>query len=210
MDEADFIPLSALQHYVFCPRQCALIHIEQIWQENGHTAEGHLFHKTVHAGGAKTRKGVRTETDLQIKSYKLGITGRTDAVEFKIVAGKEVLFPIEYKKGSAKNHITADSIQLCAEALCLEEMLHVTIPAGALYYGEMRRRVDVEFNNELRKKTEEIAKSVHKLFDSRETPPPCKNLNCSSCSLNESCLPAISSDYERSALYLEKLWEDSL
>jgi len=141
-DEDALIPLSALQHYLFCPRQCALIHVEQIWAEDGATAAGRLLHERVDAGGAETRPGVRTERGVALRSWALGVAGRADVVEY--VGKPPRPMPVEYKRGKPKAH-RADEIQLCAQAICLEEMFGVVIPEGALFYGQTRRRQRVAF-----------------------------------------------------------------
>lgn len=207
MEDSEFIPISALQHFIFCPRQCALIHLEQAWAENQHTAEGVIFHKAAHSGKSKIRGSVRTTTDLQIKSVRLGLTGRSDAVEFEGDGDDRVPYLVEYKKGNKKNHLEADSIQLCAEALCMEEMLGCAIKAGALYYGEARHRVEVVFDEKLRSKTEKTVDSVRELFKNGVTPPPLALPHCAQCSLNEFCMPNVTARGDESSRYLQSLWE---
>ena len=149
MSEDDAIALSALQHYLYCPRQCALIHVEQLWAESRHTAEGRLLHEKADKPKAERRKGVRTVTAMPLADTRLGITGIADVVEFHHGPQGERAFPVEYKRGRPKAH-RADEVQLCAQALCLESMLGQPVEAGALYYGEARRRTDVRFDDELR------------------------------------------------------------
>ena len=187
--EEDFIQVSALQHYAFCPRQCALIHIEQLWDENRATAEGRIMHERVHEQDHESRRTVRIEYGLPLRSLKLGLTGKADVVEFHRIS-KDLWqpFPVEYKRGKPKlDH--CDLIQLCAQAMCLEEMLSVSIPNGAIFYGRTRRRFDVSFGDTLRKETEEAAKKTHQLIASRITPPPVYEKRCKSCSLMEECIP---------------------
>ena len=148
------ILLSALQHYVVCPRQCALIHMEQIWTENEHTAAGRLLHESVHSGETRLRDGVRIVTDLELHSTRLGLRGKSDAVELHRDGRRWRPYPVEYKKGSPHGDCLADSIQLCGQALCLEEMFATSIPEGALFYGTPHRRTLVRFSPELREKTE--------------------------------------------------------
>jgi len=137
--EDDLIPISALQHFVFCERQCALIHIEQAWTENRLTAEGRLLHERVHDQGGESRAGVRIERGLPLRSLRLGLVGVADVVEFHPLSeGGWRPFPVEYKRGKPKRN-ACDEIQVCAQALCLEEMLGVRIPAGALFYGKTHR-----------------------------------------------------------------------
>jgi CRISPR-associated exonuclease Cas4 len=169
--EEDLIPLSALQHHLFCPRQCALIHVERLWAENALTAEGRLAHEAVHAPKGERRKGVRTVTAMPLRSTTLGVTSVADAVELHDTAGGLVPFPVEHKLGRPKAH-RADEVQLCAQALCLEEMLGVPVPAGALFYGRTRRRQDVAFDEELRALTRRVADEVRALLAAGCTPPP--------------------------------------
>ncbi len=187
MDEDDAIPLSALQHYLFCPRQCALIHVERQWQENQLTAEGRLLHDRVDQGGRDSRNGVRTVRSLPLRSLRLGLVGVADAVELH--GPERAPFPVEYKRGRPKAH-RADEVQLCAQALCLEEMFGATIPAGALFYGESRRRFPVVFDPPLRRLTEDTTAAVRAMVQSGRTPPPVyESRACDSCSLLEACRP---------------------
>ena len=187
--EDDLIMLSALQHLVFCQRQCALIHIEQIWDENRATAEGRIMHERVHEQDHESRGNVRIEYGLPLRSLRLGLVGKADVVEFRrLDKGSWQPFPVEYKRGKPKvDH--CDMIQLCAQAMCLEEMLDVSVPNGAIFYGRTRRRLDVSFDDNLRKETEEAAKRAHDLIDSGITPPPVYEKRCESCSLIGECLP---------------------
>ena len=198
--------LSALQHYLFCPRQCALIHVEGIWNENFLTASGRQLHERVDRRGGETRKDVHLATALRLTSARLGLTGIADMVEFHRqetscdgdgtcvavrLSGRSGFwrpFPVEYKRGVPKSH-RADEVQLCAQALCIEEMLDVSIEAGALFYGETRRRTDVVFDTGLRSLTEDIASKVHKLIRDGETPPPILSKGCKACSLFDQCRP---------------------
>lgn len=184
MDEADLIPLSAMQHYVFCPRQCALIHIEQVWAENRFTAEGKLLHERADEPSREQRKGVRIVRAVPLRSLALGISGIADVVEFRPDP-----YPVEYKRGKPKAH-RADEVQLCAQALCLEEMLDVHIPEGALFYGQNRRRQIIAMSAELRTLTTRIATETRQLIEGLRTPPPEYEMRrCLSCSLIEICQP---------------------
>lgn len=186
MEGDDFLPLSALQHYLYCPRQCALIHVEQEWEENALTAEGRLLHERVDQPGRGRRDGVRVLRSLPLLSRRLGLSGTADVVE---VRGRQP-FPVEYKRGRPKSH-RADEVQLCAQALCLEEMLGVPVPEGALYYGEERRRTPVPFDDALRALTEETAAEAWAMVASGQTPPPLHDARkCGRCSLAERCQPA--------------------
>jgi CRISPR-associated exonuclease Cas4 len=187
--EDDFIMISALQHYAFCERQCALIHIEQVWDENRATAEGRIMHERVHEQDWESRGGVRIEYGLPLRSLRLGLVGRADVVEFhRLGKNQWQPFPVEYKRGKPKvDH--CDLIQLCAQAVCLEEMLTVSVPAGAIFYGRTRRRLEVSFDDSLRMKMEEAAKKAHGLIASGITPPPVYEKRCEGCSLMPQCLP---------------------
>ncbi|WBV41603.1 CRISPR-associated protein Cas4 [Pseudoroseomonas cervicalis] len=140
--EDGLIPISALQHHLFCPRQAALIHVEGLWAEDSATAEGRLLHERVDAGGAETRPKVRVVRGIALRSFALGVTGKADAVELR--GRPPVPYPVEYKRGKPKAH-RADEVQLCAQAICLEEALGVSVPEGALFYGTTRRRQVVSF-----------------------------------------------------------------
>lgn len=185
----ELMMISALQHYAFCPRQCALIHIEQIWQESGRTAEGRIMHERVHDESHESRGDIRIEHGIPLRSRRLGLIGKADAVEFHRQGnGSWLPFPVEYKRGKPKAD-DCDKVQLCAQAICLEEMLSMTIPAGALFYGETRHRLDVAFDEALRRETEEAARRTHDLIASGRTPPPVYEKRCESCSLMAECLP---------------------
>ena len=190
MEAADaedaLIPLSALQHYLFCPRQCALIHVEQIWADNAATAEGNLLHERVDAGGGQTRPGVRTARGIHLRSLALGVSGRADVVEF--VGKPPQPFPVEYKRGRPKPH-RADEVQLCAQAICLEEMCGVPVPEGALFYGAARRRTGVMFDATLRSLTARVAADAKAMLAANRTPPPVNTPGCKACSLRDACQP---------------------
>jgi CRISPR-associated exonuclease Cas4 len=187
--ESELIPLSALQHYVVCPRQCALIHLEETWIENERTAEGRMEHERVDRGGLETRSGVRRAYAVPVRSLRLGIAGRADVVEFHALpTGGEQAFPVEHKRGRPKVG-DEDRVQLCAQALCLKEMLGTLVPAGALFYGRTRRRTEVAFTDDLRRRTEAVAAEVRRLFEARVTPAPPAVAPCGSCSLLPECRP---------------------
>lgn len=196
--ENDLLPLSALQHLLFCKRQCALIHIEQMWEENRYTAEGRILHDRVDSGRGESRKDVRLAFSVPLRSLRLGIVGKADVAEFhrhKSASGKTgrvssrwCPFPVEYKRGRPKKK-DWDRVQLCAQAICLEEMLSVEVPKGALFYGKTRRRVDVVFDAELRRKTEDASRRLHELIGSDRTPPPVYTKVCDRCSFLDLCLP---------------------
>ncbi|MEA1970028.1 MAG: CRISPR-associated protein Cas4 [Thermodesulfobacteriota bacterium] len=187
--EDDLIPLSALQHLIFCERQCALIHIEQAWAENLFTAEGRIMHEHVHAEERESRGKIRIEYGMPLRSLRLGLIGKADVVEFhRREDGFWQPFPVEYKRGKPKKN-NSDKVQLCAQALCLEEMMAVPVPDGALFYGKTRRRFDVVLDDTLRRLTEETAMHLHELIESGRTPRPAYAKKCDSCSLAGMCLP---------------------
>lgn len=184
--EDALVPVSALQHYLFCPRQCALIHIERIWTEDGATAEGRILHERVDGGRSDRRRGVRTVRGIALRSFTHGLAGKADAVEFSEQG--EAPYPVEYKRGRPKAH-RADEVQLCAQALCLEEMFDRPVTEGALFYGQTKKRLVVPFDAELRALTIRIAGDVRAMLTSHQTPPPHAMLGCKRCSLAAQCRP---------------------
>ncbi|MHB2026311.1 MAG: CRISPR-associated protein Cas4 [Elusimicrobiota bacterium] len=211
--EADLFPLSALQHLAFCERQCALIHLEGAWAENVFTTEGRLLHEKVdNQGDFETREGERIARGLPLRSLRLGLVGKADVVEFHPVAqggavldglsGKWRPFPVEYKRGKPKRD-RRDEVQLCAQALCLEEMLKTGVPAGALFYGRLRRRTQVEFDASLRKETEFLTEGLRELIAAGVTPRAVREPKCDSCSLLEICLPEANSQKLSARRYLD-------
>lgn len=191
MDDEDLIPISALQHFLYCPRQCALIHIERQWAESRHTAEGHLLHERADQPSIERRKGVRTVTAMPLVSLGLGITGVADVVEFHLKLSDEQAFPVEYKRGSPKAH-RADEVQLCAQALCLEAMLNCSVPTGALFYGQTRRRQEVVFDNDLRTLTCQVIADTRLMIVSGHTPTAhYEAKRCDACSLIDLCQPRL-------------------
>jgi CRISPR-associated exonuclease Cas4 len=211
--EEDLLPLSGLQHLQFCERQWALIHLEQTWMENRLTAEGRILHERVHQSESEGRPGIRIVRGLRLHSLRLGISGQADVVEFHQSAAGAIslpgraglwrVFPVEYKRGRPKAD-ACDEVQLCAQALCLEEMYGASIDGGALYYGEPRRRTEVVFSSGLREQTEELAGRMHELYRARRTPPPIFAAKCESCSLRETCLPKAISQRPTVAAYLAR------
>mgnify|MGYP005840566327 CR=1 FL=1 len=182
-------PVSALQHLVFCERRCALIHLESVWAENSFTAEGELVHENVHTLGDSSVHGVRHVTALPVRSLKLGLTGQCDLVEFSLDSnGIEVPYPVEFKRGTPRRG-ECDEIQLCAQALCLEEMLRVSVPIGAVFYAAIRRRKEISFSPVLRSRTFDAVARLHALLDSGQTPLRPFEQKCKSCSLIEHCRP---------------------
>lgn len=205
--EADFIALSALQHYVYCPRQCALIHLEKIWVENSYTAEGREMHDRVDNGETSFRDGVKTTRSNPLRSNTMGVSGLADVVEWHRIGKHVHPFPVEYKRGKQKKH-DADKVQLCAQAICLEEMLSCTIPCGALFYGQTMHRLDVDFDTTLRSKTRETAQAVHDLFKSGKTPLPTFGAKCRQCSLIEQCMPKVLDRSHSARRYMENLYRE--
>ncbi len=183
-EEDALIPLSALQHYLFCPRQCALIHVEQLWAEDGATAEGRLLHERTDAGRPDRRQGVKILRSLAIRSATLGVTGKADVVEMH----GETPYPVEYKRGRPKTH-RADEVQLCAQAICLQEMFATQVPEGALFYGETRRRTAVAFDAGLRTLTRQVAADARAMIAAQNTPPPVYTPACEKCSMQDICRP---------------------
>ena len=216
--EEDFLQLSGLQHFAFCRRQWALIHIEQQWRENLRTVEGDLLHRRAHDEQARERRGdILILRGLSVASAALGISGKCDVVEFRAdpggisLRGEEGLwvpFPVEYKRGSPKPH-RADELQLCAQAMCLEEMLCCTVSEGAIFYGETRRRTSVFFSRELREQVKAMLEEMHQLYRRGYTPKVRRSRSCNACSLKELCLPALMKENDVNA-YLRQAMEVEL
>lgn len=198
--EEDMLALSGIQHYSFCPRQWALIHVERQWADNVLTMEGDLVHKRAHDQGIREKRGdLITIRGLDVHSYSLGLRGQCDVVEFVAddegvpLAGEQGLWrvvPVEYKRGKSKR-IDADRLQLCAQAFCLEEMLCCDVREAFLYYGSTHSRERVDLTPELRSEVVRLADEMHRLFASRHTPYPKKSKACASCSLKDACLPGL-------------------
>ncbi len=211
--EDDFIMISALQHYVYCPRQCALIHVEDAWSENLFTVRGNLLHEKVDTDTYETRGAVRTVRGLRIHSFKYGLVGRCDAVEFRSKKssghavpnlsgsesnGRETLkrfqgdnmevLPVEFKSGKPKEDVS-DKVQLCAQVFCLEEMLNTKISKAAFFYGKIRRRNVIDIDEELRTQAENIIASVREIVSKKILPPAVYEQKCRNCSLQQICQP---------------------
>lgn len=188
--DTNLVPLSALQHYLYCPRQCALIHVEQAWAENRFTAEGRVLHEATAEAGNERRRGVRVVTAMPLVSRRLGVSGIADLVEMlKGEDGRWRPYPVEYKRGKPKAH-KADEVQLCAQAMALEEMFGVELTEGALFYGETRRRVGVPLDEGLRQLTTVVAVSTRALIASGSTPAAVYDKRkCTACSLVDLCQP---------------------
>lgn len=178
------IMVSALEHYSYCPRQCALIHVEQTFDENLYTLRGRAVHENVDIESSHLKETVRCERALPIWSEQLGLVGKADMVEFH----GNVPYPVEYKSGKhrAGHH---ESLQVCAQAICLEEMLGVTVEKGAIFWHASRERKEVVFTADARSKVEEVAIAVHRMIAEKIVPPPVNDKRCRDCSLKESCMP---------------------
>jgi CRISPR-associated exonuclease Cas4 len=192
----DALPISGLQHLAFCPRQWALIHLEQVWVENVRTAEGRLLHERADLPGESRRASVRTVRGMWLRSERLHLTGRADIVEFRPAP-----YPVEYTRGKSKPN-DCDTVQLCAQALCLEEMLQSKIERGAIFYGDPRRRLEVDFTPELRARTEELVATMHRLYRSGVTPAATPGPYCRNCSLVDVCLPEATSHNDVAARWV--------
>ena len=214
--DPDLLPLSGLQHFAFCRRQWALIHIENQWQENLRTAEGHLLHRRAHDEAARERRGnTLILRGLPIVSHTLGLSGQCDVVEFHLTPegvplrgeeGRWLPFPVEYKRGRPKEH-RADELQLCAQAMCLEEMLCCAVPVGALFYGEPRRRTAVEFSPELRQMVRDFSEEMHQYARRGHTPKAKPTKSCNACSLKDLCLPQLTRRGSVSAYFKQAMEE---
>jgi CRISPR-associated exonuclease Cas4 len=228
--ENDLLPLSALQHLLFCERQCALIHVERLWAENRLTVEGKQLHEKAHEGPDDRRGGLYTLRGLPLRSLELGLIGVADVVEVEAPApaaaappAKERLFellkgesgrgwritPVEYKRGVPKKD-DSDRVQLCAQAICLEEMLDTKIPGGALFYGTRRRRTEVDFDSTLRELVAVSARRLHELLSAGRTPPGRKQAKCDQCSLAELCLPGLPTRRTSASAFTEEAFREHL
>jgi len=191
----DYLMISALQHYAFCPRQCALIHIEQVWEENLYTLRGQRVHDKVNVPEHELIEGVRVERAMPLWSHTLGLTGIADVVEF---TADDTPYPVEYKAGSKKAR-DADEIQLCAQALCLEEMLNRPVSRGAIFHHSSRRRREVAFDDALRSQVYQTIVDLRALLAQTVLPPPVADARCRDCSLLEACMPHALEDFPQSS-----------
>jgi CRISPR-associated exonuclease Cas4 len=202
------VPISALQHYLYCPRQCALIQLEQIWTENTLTAQGRLMHQRADEPRSGGRRGTRTVTAMPLSQPALGIHGIADVVEFTGHGEDSVVMPVEYKRGRPKQH-RADEVQLCAQALCLEHMLGRRIDRGALFYGQPRRRHEVALDDELRTLTLRVIADVRAMFSAGMTPTATYDAaRCDRCSLLADCRPRLLSSGRSVRQWLERRLKD--
>lgn len=215
--QEEYLQLSGLQHFAFCRRQWALIHIEQLWRENLRTVEGQLLHRRAHDESQRERRGnLLILRGLAIQSPTLGVSGVCDVVEFHAspqgvpIHGEEGLwlpYPIEYKRGKPKSN-QADELQLCAQAMCLEEMLCCSIQEGALFYGETKRRTVVSFDSALREQVVSLLQEMHQLYRRGYTPKCKPTKSCNACSLKELCLPKLMKKQNVSAYLRSAMEED--
>lgn len=201
--ERRWVPISALEHWIYCPRQCALIHVEQSFDENLFTIRGSRFHTRVTSGITTIDGDTVTRRDLPLWSDALGIRGRADVVEFRDGSP----YPIEYKSGG--RHGRAADVQVCAQAMCLEEMLDVDIDRGSIYFGKQRRRKVVEFDTGLRSLVERTIREVRDAFIASCLPEAPNDSRCNRCSLVDTCLPGIVGDQQRIARLNDLLWVTS-
>ena len=200
--EEDLLPLSGLQHMAFCPRRWALVQLEQQWEENLFTAEGKVLHEKAHSAAIESRPGALIRRTLPLHSFRLGFSGQADVVEFLPCSASELgvsmpgrrgawkPYPIEYKRTRDKHGSVAYRLQLCAQALCLEEMLGVPVPAGAVFDGKARRREEIVLDAALRRHAEELAGQMHEILRSGITPAAVYEKKCEGCSMKPVCLPA--------------------
>jgi len=214
------MPVSALQHLAFCERQWGLIHLENVWEESLLTAEGRILHDKTHQSETEVRGDLRIAHAVRIRSLRLGLSGQADVIEFHKtdetfgavelhgVRGLWKPFPVEYKRGKPKFG-NCDKVQLCAQALCLEEMLSAQIAEGALFYGKTRRRLDVEFDTSLRSETEALARRLHELFKKGVTPQGEYSKKCDNCSLLDLCKPKAIRPNHSARDYLRRALIDS-
>jgi CRISPR-associated exonuclease Cas4 len=217
VQDDDLLPLSGLQHLAFCPRQCALIHVEREWEENRRTEEGRTLHERVDAGYREFRQGLRQFSGVRVQSLRLGLQGRLDVVEVVKVSeegsnavylglrGTWTLHPVEFKRGKPKEH-DADRVQLCAQAMCLEEMTGATIPLGSLFYGQVRRRERVDLDEGLRDRVVLLAAQFREMVSKRILPPPSYGKHCRACSLVNICEPQVR-DGPKATAYRKELLE---
>lgn len=223
--EDDLVPLSALQHVVYCPRRAALVHLETAWGDTSATVEGSIFHNRVHESSTESRGDIRIARGVRLRSLSLGVTGEADVVEFHRVKSLERIaeigeeestgipldgvsgiwrpYPVEYKVGKLRCE-RAYEVQLCGQAICLEEMLGVDVPAGAIYFGKTARRLEVPFDHHLRAETESAAKLLHEILSSAATPKAKYGKKCPQCSLLDVCMPKVTERASRVKSYLSR------
>ena len=196
MNAEPIVPISAIEHFVYCPRQCALIHCDGVWRDNAHTIRGTRAHRRVDSGRHRRERGRQVLRAIPLWSEALGLSGRADAVEME----GEAVRPVEYKSGV--RHGSAADLQLCAQALCLEEMLAVEIPHGYVWYGGPRRRVPVDFTVALRREVRDIIRQIRAQMLTSELPEAPNDSRCAECQLLPHCLPELTSAPRKVNLYM--------
>jgi len=213
--DEDLLLISGLNHLIFCERRWALVYMEMEWDENVWTVEGKQLHESVHEQGSNVRSGVRMVRGLRLRSLMLGLYGVADLVEFHPhdngaalpgFFGRWLPYPVEYKRGR-KRYDSADEVQLCAQALCLEEMLNVVVPKGAIYYGQPRRRSEIDLTADLREEVARLCFRARELYGSRLIPPPRAGRHCSNCSLENICMPNLATK-DKSAKYVTSILKE--
>ena len=202
MSETEPIPLAALQHWAYCPRQCGLIHLEQAFEDNLHTARGQAVHHLVDTPGYEMKAGVKVERALPLWSDRLNLIGKADLVEFH---PDGTVFPVEFKHGRKREKIH-DDIQLAAQALCLEDMLGRPVPRGAIYHASSHRRREVAITPALREKVVETADAIRAMLTVGRLPPPVNDARCRECSLEELCQPVAMAESQRQKWLREALF----
>lgn len=206
-DDTQTLMLSALQHYAYCPRQFALIHVEQAWADNRFTAEGNILHERVDSGVAEQRKGIHYERGVMLKSQHYGLTGKMDLLEIEQSEPLKYL-PVEYKRGKPKVD-DWDRVQVCAQALCIEEMRDTSVAEGAIWYWEVRRRETIQIDDALRATTVAAIEGAHAILASGKTPPPTDKIKrCRACSLADLCEPD-TFRRDHSSTYVEAIFLES-
>lgn len=200
-ETTDPIPISALEHYAYCPRQCALIHVEQVWSENVYTMRGRDVHERVDEISGQELAGIRYERALPIWCRRLNLTGRADLVEFH----GDVPYPVEYKSGRQRKG-NPETLQLCAQALCLEEMFGSAVPRGAIFWHGSRERREIDITDSMKSQVERTVDAVSRMLEQRIVPPPVNDKRCDDCSLRESCMPAVVADKGRNRKAAKELF----
>jgi CRISPR-associated exonuclease Cas4 len=191
-EDDELLPISALEHLLYCERQCALIHVLGVWRENEHTAAGRVVHERADGAPDSQRPGVRVVRSLSVRSIALGLRGIADVVEFRGPAGDERAYPVEYKRGARRQH-AHDDVQLAAQAIALEEMTGRPVPEGAVFHAKSKRRRIVHVDARLRALTADAARRLHLLVAGRRVPPPVHDARCDACSLASACMPDVES-----------------
>ena len=197
----DPVMISALEHWSYCPRQCALIHLEQTFDENLYTLRGRALHERVDDPTSEESQGVRVERAVPLWSKRLGLVGKADVVEFH----GDTPYPVEYKHGPRREH-EHDDLQVCAQAMCLEEMTGKAVPRGAIYHHSSRRRREVIFDDGLRNRVAETVAAIQRMLVSKTLPPPVNDKRCDHCSLKESCMPSVIGEQDRARTVVAELF----